>query len=668
MAQLSIVRRGASNASPAAPATPAAPAPLSIVKRGGAPVQPDFRAETVEDHPDIGGDDWGWVRNAWDYVVGTAETLNPLPMVDALGRAVIPDALNQALGGQPGVTGPWQFAKGALKSHEATLDRARKAYADGDSGNAILHFTNWLVPLLGPGVDEAAYGDVEPALGAGTGQARRAGRVTGILGQLLIPPALRASAGARVPGLGMKNPALSAEDVAFAERGGIPLDAATATGSKTVRNLQAVADSSLSEALTRRGQTFREGQRAALQRTGERIADDVRPADWTPERAGAHLRRRLEERVGASRAEASDAYAKLREIEAEPANVARVVEKPEVVRQTSDGRRVVLQEAVVRDVPLAIDVSAAKAGLRGWYDDLVGRKERVGLAPDESRVLQALDRVMQSDATQALSEVDGTLSELKRLARGDGPPTRARAAALRAIGELEQALDARLDAAPPAVRRALQEGRAATRAKYEALDVLDALREEPVRAFRDLMAPGDASLRKLRAVQKFLGPEDLATLGRAWLQGELESVATGAHGWARMRANWNRVGAETRKIVLGRQPGLARDIDHLLRVAAEVEKNPNPSGTALTLWSAGQGGLLVTDVATGFKSVLGTAALSQFLYSPAGVRLLTRGLRVPRSNRLLSAAIAADVATMSERLGAPLTPLPASAGERDRRR
>ena len=124
---------------------------------------------------------------------------------------------------------------------------------------------------------------------------------------------------------------------------------------------------------------------------------------------------------------------------------------------------------------------------------------------------------------------------------------------------------------------------------------------------------------------------------------------------------------ERRGSCYGRNPELARDIDHLLRVAAEIERNPNPSGTALTLWSAGQGGLLVTDVATGLQSILATGALSRFLYSPTGVRLLTRGLRVPRSNRLAAAAVAADVATMSERLGVSLVPVPARTGERERR-
>lgn len=665
---LTIVRRGAQNASPAAP--PAAPAPLSIVKRGGRPVEPDFRVETVGEMP---GEAPEWARSAWDFVVGSAETVPEAVMgLGELGKAAIPDALNQAFGGAAGATGPWAFVKGQLGAHGKTLERARDAYASGDYGNAMLHFTNWLVPMLGPAVDEAQYGEVPTggvaeAIGARDSQARRMGRATGVLGQLLAPRAVaNVVGGRRVPGLGLKNPALSAEDLAYAQREGIPVDAATATGSKAVRNLQAVADNSLSEAVTHRGQTFRAAQNEAIARAGDKLASDVRPADWTPERAGAHLRRQLEKNVGESRATASDAYAKLREIE-ESNTYYRIHEtQPEVSRTTSDGRSAVLQPRQTTNVSLPVDLAEAKAGIRPLYDELLGKKERVGLPGDETRVLQALDKVMQSENVQPLSQADSILSELKRLGRGDGPPTRARAAAQKATRELEKRVAAMTERAPKEVKAALDEGRAATRAKYEALDVLDSLRDEPVQTFRNLMAPGDASLKKLRAVAKFLPPEDMATLGRAWLQSELEAVAGQKNGWARMRQRWNQVGAETRKIVLGKSPTLARDLDHLLRVAAEIEKNPNPSGTALTLWSSGQGALLFTDPVTGAASLVGTGLLSKLLYSPAGVRLLTRGLTTPRGSRLAAAAVGADLAALSERLGAPMTPAPA--GAEDRRR
>lgn len=653
-------------------AAPTTPVPLSIVKRDGKPVEPDFKVETVADMPGDGVP--GFVRDAWDFVSGATEALGEsvVGAIGGIGKALIPSSreglpIGETLGMND--TGPAHFVKSAWDAQNKTLERAREAYAVGDLGNATMHFTNWLVPLIGPGVDEAVYGEKTP--GENPSNAKRMGRATGVMASIFAPKAAaNALGGRKIPALSKDNPDLPSEAMQFARDQGIPLDAATATGSKPVRNLKAVADNSITEGFTHRGQNFRKSQDAALERVGGELSDRARPADWTPERAAQHLRKQVDNRVGEGRAEAADAYKTLKDLEADPANATTVVDTPGVTKTTSDGRSAVIQPPVTRSVALATDLTPAKAGVKAWYDELLARQARVGLDAPETKVLRALDRLIEAPDTVALSAADGILGGFKSIARGAPATGRAQAAAVKAITELSTQVDASARTVPGATK-ALAEGRAATRAKYQALEMLDELNAEPVRAFRDLMSAGDASLVKLRALAKFTTPADMATLGRAWLQQGVEGVAGGKQGWTKMKSDWNKVGAETRKIVFGKDTTLPRDIDHFLRVASEIEKNPNPSGSALNLITATQGAALLqfAELASGAKILIGADLLSRLMYSPTGVRLLTRGLVTPKGNKAATAAIGAELATMSQRLGGELAPAAAEGdGEKGRRR
>lgn len=670
-APLTIVRRTPIGAQAQAPAPSPTPAGLSIVKRDGKPVEADFKVETVGDAGGGGLPDW--ISGAWDFVKGAAATYDPSPMLETIGKALVPPAYDGPLAtktgareslGLPRETGLANFATQALTAQTEVLNKARESFAKGDHASAVLQFTNWLTPFVGPGVEagqqEVRDGRVMHGLGT----------TFGFMSQLLAPKVANKALGRRqVPALVGENPALADGAAQFARDNAIPLDAATATGSKAVANLKAVADNSIPEIVTRRGQTYRAGQEAALERVGGELMGRARPADWTPERAGEHLRTRVEAAVGESRADQGAAYKVLRDLELDPANVRTVIEKPEVRKTTSDGRSVVLEPAVTRDVALATDVAPAKAGVRGWFDQLSTRKEKVGLTGPETKVHQALYRLMELGDIESLSTVDEVLGGFKTAAREAPATGRAEAAALKAVRDLSRQVDEAARKTPGATK-ALAEGRAATRAKYEALDTVKRLKEEPVGTFKMLMASDDAGLVKLRALAKFTTPADMATLGRAWLQAKIEAVPNVSNGWSAAKRDWNKVGAETRKIVFGKDGSLPRDIDHFLRVAAEIEKNPNPSGSALTLVSAGQLGALLqfTDPLTSAKIVLGADALSRMMYSPTAVRLLTRGLTTPAGNTVATAAIVAEIAATSERLGVRLTPAPAAAEERGRRR
>jgi hypothetical protein len=550
------------------------------------------------------------------FFSGVGEMLNPVTMVKGIASAV---------------AHPIDTGKQLLKNQGDTFDKAVEDVRGGRYSEAIGHGVSSLVPIVGPVIgsigDQAATGDVAGA----------AGKTVGLLAPAAVAKAVPRTVTTK--GLFKNANPQALEAVELAQRSGVPIDAGIATGNRFVKAVQHVSDRSLGGSMV--AGKAQQAQAEGLATLGEQLAAKGSALPATAESAGEGVRSAVTNIVRKHAGEADKAYTKLREFESHPMHTKSVQ-----VGTKADPTTGALVP-VMEDMPLPVDVRSVKAATKDVYDSLKREAELVPLTGHKARALTTLDRLQNGPDHAPLSVADSALGELKTFARVDEPALRSigQGVAAGAVKHLEAVVTKTAKDAGGQVYEALKSGRGSTVAKYEAADVLDALHEEPVRTINKLTAAKDASIDQLRAVAQ-IAPAEMPKIGRAVLD-DLLSTATSEGGFghaAALAAKWEKIGPATKQ-VLYRDPGYVADLDRFFRLAKMTAETPNPSGTAHTLLTAGQGGLLLTEPVTGAALQLGTAALSKLMHSKAGVKLLTKGLRIPAANKAAGAAWLADLAS-----------------------
>lgn len=304
-------------------------------------------------------------------------------------------------------------------------------------------------------------------------------------------------------------------------------------------------------------------------------------------------------------------------------------------------------------------LESAKTSGIGDLEVFLNQGGLFGEAQYSPRSVQLARTLSQRNMQEVQAAVRQYANEAEIASRGAGlfgdPPSAAESFAAAFGGDVEAIANsglpkprARVEEAParPTVPRGnealalLQEGRAATVKKYDAADVLKALRDEPVQAFSQSTWAKDAGIAQLREVAK-LAPEQMPRIGRAFVD-ELLTDAKAEGGLSReaaMLRRWQNLGTETKKILF-KNPMLIRDLDNFFLLAKKVAENPNPSGTAAV--TTYRGSLVYTffDPIGGATMIIGAGALSKLLHSPRAVAALSRGLD-PRFNKGLGAAATA---------------------------
>lgn len=285
------------------------------------------------------------------------------------------------------------------------------------------------------------------------------------------------------------------------------------------------------------------------------------------------------------------------------------------------------------DLALPVDLRSVKSVLQPTYQRLM-REAQIAPASvmgDKATALKALDRLMTAPDQAPLTEVDAALSDLKSFARADNPDLRSigQGVVANAVKHLDGLVRGTAAKAGPDVLAALEQGRKATQEKYSAAAVLDGLetgRGEAVQAYKRLTAPGDSAVGQLRDVLT-QAPQTAPHLARATLD-ELLTKATAGGSFehaAAINESWRKLGPETKQL-LYKDPAYISDLDNYFRLAKKIAENPNPSGTARinNLFNA-------ASAAVGYP-------VAKLVYSPAGVKLLTQGLRLPVQSPTLMAA------------------------------
>lgn len=725
-----------------------------------------------------------------------------------LWTAINPVQLGQLL--------PWPKALGGsgadhplLHIVDQALEVKKKADAAWDKGDhvtAAAKYVESLVPLLGPMMSR--WGDQL----AGGKYAAAAGGMTGFTAAMAAPLAADmvagAPAGARAAA-GTLTPEEQAAN-AFAEARGVPLDAATATGSPFVRGVQKVTgESMLGSIPAGRG---RAAQAENLSRVGGELAADVHPAVATPESAGAGVVSSIRSVMARLHEQANEAYGKVREAEraAEPDVVPKLedaatikaretrmqqsigyVPEPKVVaelhgildemenlpyqkptwtdlstepglnrgnagggkynrssggggadvfhdireltpsegtvnatrgevmadlrsaletghfKNTAKGalnvaerraagdfrqisqpvpfRRMSGKGTTLEPMQLAVDLSDVQTSLKPIYDRLTRENSIAPLQGGKAEALRALDRVINGPKHVQLTDAEAALGDLKSLARSDDPQIRSagQGVAAKAVKELGDAVEMRAAAAGDDLLASLREGRAATKAKYSAAEVLEGLRDEPVRLYQQMTAKADTGIGLLRKVQE-LAPERMPEVGRAKLEEWLDlATERGRFDHAdRLYAEWKKLGPETKKILFGEKN--IPNLDNFFLLAKRIAENPNPSGTAGTYIKSAEVTTPAVSLAMGepygaLASIAGSATmggLAKLLYSPRGVKAIIRLLesdpayaaRMGRkaAGRAVSEAAWIDLAAAAKASGVPLE-VPKAADQNSRR-
>lgn len=657
-----------------------------------------------------------------------------------------------------------------LENAEKVRQQANKEWDAGHKGRAMIRYFDSVIPLLGPmmshwsdQLDQGKYAAV-------------AGDAVGFGGSMAVPAALGAVSDLAKGAPGASGPAaaLSAPEAAanaFGEARGVPLDAATKTGSPFVRGVQKVAGESMLGAPSIAGS--RAAQAGALERVGSELAADVHPAPVTPEQAGAGVEGSIRSVMRDLHTKASDAYGTLRDLESkatpdqvplpkapvdaipdwQKAQLRRIVHEMdaetfqrgsyvseienntghyakgssnaevyhdikdrggaanlsgseirgeiddylgggpqtqsvkaalEVAKKRATGvpgevsrpamgpnemQRPTAAEtarATSGEMPLAVDLTEAKQAIRPMYDRLKQENSIAPLQGGKADALRALDRVINGPDHAPLSVAESALGDLKTLARADDPQLRTAAQGIagKAVENLSSAIDLRAAGAGDEVYDALKAGRAATRGKYAAADVLDQLRDEPVQLFKQMTAPKDSAIGLLRQVQK-VAPDQMPALGRAKLEEWLDmATERGRFDHAdKLYAEWNKLGPETKRILFGKADTIA-NLDRFFLLAKRIGENPNPSGTAPTLLKTGELTGALTHPFVSIPASLTLGATAKLLYSPKGVRALTRVLETSTAapvragarvaGRAASQAAWIDLANVAKSMGVPL--------------
>lgn len=571
----------------------AAPAPAGDWFGQNSPQAPGVS----QGQPDAG---LNWI----DQLIGTAQgfgrNVNPITAVQGMAGAVRdPIGTGQHMG----------QAQGRL------AQEAQAAFEAGDYLTGTRKLLGYLTPILGPALDGAADKFAEGKWGEGTGESLGIGATT------VGPAAVSRARAFRPQQQAIQPPAPRApvdRAVAWGQQNRIPIDAATASQSGAVRALQRRSSDSLGGAAV--AENFQNQQAHALARTGENLSSRVHPTAVPAEIAGQNVRTAVQGRHDAFTQAATQAYTELRALEQAAPSQTRAVHPG----------------APFQSMRLAVDIRPTKAALGPVYKEMLRESQLAPLQGSRARALVALDRLMQADDFAPLSIVDGALGDLKALQRAT-TNTPGSAPITQVVGALDDAVKQTAIQAGPNAIRALMKGRTNTVAKYKTLEVLDTISEEPVRAFRQATFANDAGIQHLRRLNQ-LAPQEMRQVGRAWLDDAM-TTATQEGGFQhtqRLHTSWTKLGPETKKILF-KDPALVKELDNFFLLAKKMAENPNPSGTArsMTIMNVG--------------SMLPLYAVSKLMHSPAGVRLVTRGTAIQKSNTAALNAWRADAMALLER-------------------
>lgn len=565
-------------------------------------------------------------RTVPQVAIGAAKGLGELPLFLAKAIHTVP-GVSQLIDDYYGIPG---LSQSAVQQAEESLEPRNTAQSVGKfveqaaetilPGRAITRAGTALAakasPVLSPMVGRTAAQLAPRALveaTAGAGMATLQGGDAGTAAVLsaampVVGGLVRRGGAVMAPGAQLNRAEQEAVD--FARTRDIPIDAATATGRPIVQRWQKMAGDNLGGSGI--AESFKRAQEQALERVGAELADATNAGGRAVDAVGAGegVRGSLASLRDRFIGEADTAYERLRAIESAK--------------------------------HLAVDLRPVKSTMVKQYQELLRESQVAPLMGQKAEALRVLDRLMRGPDMETLSVADAALSGLKSFTRTNGAlKTPGQGVIAGAVSQLDAMVrKAATDAGPDAIG-ALNAGRAATIAKYKVDELLETLSDEPRKVFEHLTRQKDGAIETLRLVKQH-SPQELPKIGRAFLE-ELMGKAAGEGGFQHADALWNQwrnLGAETKRLLF---PRLTPDLDRFFFMSKMIARNPNPSGTATQLTSR-----------WGVTAIAGLApnwAIAKLMYTPAGVRLMTKAIQAGGPTNELSAALGRIVAVQGSKVG-----------------
>lgn len=555
----------------------------------------------------------------------TAPILHPLDTIISLGH--LPGSLLQAQGDE--------YAK------------AKEAYDKGDKGKAALHALAYLTPVIGPLLDSFA---TRTASGEGP-------EVAGDIASMMLP--LKLPKGSTVAAAA-KAISPEAEAVQFGLQNGVVPRIGDAIGGAVgkVVNLFDTAAQKATFAGAKVGGDLSAERAAGMATLAERLAAKANSGQpVTLAEAGERLKSGATQAAVKSNQTANNAYSMLRSIEkADPARFSVNVQAAQ------DALRPILEDMqrMSKDSGGALQLVGPESRMYKALDKLVNAKSEA--PPSPSKLFDAsgnaIDLTSKAEPfAMPLSSADKVLGELKALQRSN-PDKWGEAGNV--IGQTVDALDKQVTAAArqsAPVWEALQRGRNATVKKYDALDVIDRMRDEPVGTIGSLAKQKDGGIAFLRDVQRH-APEELPNVGRALLDDMTRSIRGDQLARDTSAAAWSKLGPETKRIVFAdaikNNPTYLSDLDKFFKLNQDLKFNPNPSGSAYT------GGAILHLSATSSGADLVNQALVELgggavtaLSNPRVVRAFNRLSVAPVKSAAAQAAATTEVVAALKAAGLP---------------
>jgi hypothetical protein len=587
-------------------------------------------------------------RGFWDYSLGGLGHLltmihNPLRLA---ARAMVPGSEER------------KFLTGLVQAHVDQAQKAKDAFDQGSYVEAMGHMLGTL-PMIGPAAANIGetLGGTQPAFdkygnvirpGAQPDIPQAAGRVAGLATMTgaseVLPPAAE-YAGQRIGFRSQLNP-VQQEAMNYLVSQGVPVRAGIRTGSKLLQANEATA--AHMPFAHQAAEEFELGTKQATGELAERLATEAHYAPATPYQAGKEVAGALEGQIADLNTQEQAAYKRAWRDAKNPRYAinmqvgTRTAPPSNILGPTGQPVTQAMEVPTYQSVQMPVDVR--------WMKDIAREeipKYEYSLSASEqsqSKAFTIYKKILGGPDYISAEQAEEALKGLKAEARGaDDPNVRnvAQGTAAGLIPRLQEGVDAAVAKTGPEAVQALRSGRNLHFNKMEVKELADKLREEPVQAFDQMSMAKDAGVDYLDAVAK-RAPDMMPRLGRAYLD-NLFDQATRKGAWDEAKQVWNKwknLGERTKALMF---PGveLRQALDRFF-LGQEMTARPiNPSGTALVR-AAQEATVNPLKWAYGYVG-------SKLLFTPAGIRLLTRAI----DNPPVSAADVAMLQSQAQRIAGP---------------
>src|ERR1700722_2775479 len=355
--------------------------------------------------------------------------------------------------------------------------------------------------------------------------------------------------------------------------------------------------------------------------------------------AGEAVQQRLQERVGRLKAQADKFYDEVRKSTAANKQTVQTGAKQSSILGPN-GQPLTAPTFSTLETP--VDLAPIRSQLKPIYDEL--QRSLPDARKANSPAWKSLEDLMNSkDSKMNAMDFDRTLSAFKSITR-DGKSellnTRSQGLAKQIIKAGEGEFQKALQGAGPDVNAKLNSARRIVRSYYDTDEMLGALRSEPAALYQHLVTGGDRVYNTLQDLQK-VAPREMKTVGRTFLDGLVEK-ATKEGGFDRaggVKADWERLGPETKKLLFG--PQLTGELDKFFLAAKRLTNPLNASGSGhmiTALGSLGAAGEIMRALMTGNPTEAAAVGATAFavpniaarlMFTPGGVNLMTRLITLP---------------------------------------